>query len=196
MTPEPSGFTPKISRDPPICPPEGGGGYPRGHAGSGESRITTPKTVAAILDSPLTSLASRILATSLFWMEFLNHMSDLHGLYAYVAALGFQPFWLIMGLSLFVQAVGSALVIADRMAWLGAGMLAVFTLLTVPIAHHFWDMTGAMATIERLFSEEHLSVIGGLIAVCVASRAQARRRAELTVAACPPLSGVALRSKP
>jgi len=138
--------------------------------------MMTPKAVAAILDSPLTSLVARILATCLFWAEFLNHIHDLPGLQAYVAALGIRPFWLVMGLSLFVQAVGSVMVIADRMAWLGAGMLAVFTLMTVPIAHHFWDMTGPMAAVERLFSEEHISVIGGLIAVCVASRAQATRR--------------------
>jgi transmembrane protein len=135
-----------------------------------------PKAVAAILASPLTSLLSRILATCLFWSEFLNHMHDLPGLHAYVVGLGMRPAWLVMGLSLFVQVVGSALVIADRMAWLGAGALGVFTLLTVPLAHHFWDMTGPMAVVERLFSEEHLSVIGGLMAVCVAS--QARRDAE------------------
>ncbi|HEY1930147.1 MAG TPA: DoxX family protein [Caulobacteraceae bacterium] len=140
--------------------------------------MTQPKAIAAILASPLTSLLSRILATCLFWAEFLNHVHDLAGLHAYVVGLGIRPFWLVMGLSLFVQAVGSTLVIADRMTWLGAGMLCAFTLLTVPIAHHFWDMTGPMAVVERLFSEEHLSVIGGLIAVCVASHARrdAKRR--------------------
>jgi transmembrane protein len=134
--------------------------------------MTQPKAISAILASPLTSLLSRILATCLFWSEFLNHVHDLPGLHAYVVALGVRPFWLVMGLSLFVQAVGSALVIVDRMTWLGAGMLGVFTLLTVPLAHHFWDMTGPMAVVERLFSEEHVSVIGGLIAVCVASQAR------------------------
>ncbi len=132
----------------------------------------TPKPIAAILASPLTSLASRILATCLFWAEFLNHIDDLAGLHAYVVDLGIQPYWLIMGLSLFVQGVGSALVIANRMVWLGAGMLSVFTVLTIPLAHNFWDMTGTMAIVERLFSEEHLSVIGGLIAVCIASQTQ------------------------
>jgi transmembrane protein len=122
--------------------------------------MSTPKVIAATLASPLTSLAARILATCLFWAEFLNHIQDLPGLHAYVVALG------------------SVLIIVDRMAWLGAGMLAVFTLLTVPLAHHFWDMTGTMAVIERLFSEEHMSVIGGLIAVCVASHAQAQLQAQ------------------
>jgi transmembrane protein len=140
--------------------------------------MTQPKAIAAILASPLTSLLSRILATCLFWAEFLNHMHDLPALHAYVAGLGVRPVWLVMGLSLFVQAVGSALVIADRLTWLGAGILGVFTLLTVPIAHHFWDMSGPMAEVGRLFCEEHLSVIGGLIAVCVASQAQARVRSQ------------------
>jgi len=68
------------------------------------------------------------------------------------------------------------MVIANRMAWLGAGMLGAFTVLTVPLVHHFWSMTGSAAQVELMFSEEHVSVIGGLIAVCVASHAQAARR--------------------
>ena len=34
-----------------------------------------------------------------------------------------------------VQIVGSALIIWGRAAWLGAGMLGIFTALTIPIAH-------------------------------------------------------------
>ncbi|MDB5419602.1 MAG: DoxX family protein [Phenylobacterium sp.] len=59
-------------------------------------------------------------------------------------------------------------------------MLATFTLLTIPLDHDFWNMTGLAATQARLESEEHLTVIGGLIIVSIHSflrgeRGQSRR---------------------
>jgi transmembrane protein len=42
-------------------------------------------------------------------------------------------------------------------------MLSLFTLATIPLVHHFWTMTGAAAVQARLESEEHITVIGGLI---------------------------------
>lgn len=134
------------------------------------------RAVEGVLDSAITSLASRLLVTFLFWCEFLNHIRDLNGLHAYVAMVGLKPIWLVMALSLLVQGVGSLLVVLGRKVWLGAGMLGVFTLLTIPIGHPFWTMTGQMAVIERLFSEEHLSVIGGLMAVSILSRREQRDR--------------------
>jgi transmembrane protein len=66
-------------------------------------------------------------------------------------------------LTILILIIGSALVIDGRLAWLGAGMLGLFTLATIPLAHHFWTMTGQAAVQARLESEEHITVIGGLI---------------------------------
>lgn len=41
----------------------------------------------------------------------------------------------IAALTIAVQLIGSAQVIHGRFAWFGAGMLAVFTLATIPIVH-------------------------------------------------------------
>ena len=65
----------------------------------------------------------------------------------------------------YFESLGSALVIANRWAWLGAGMLAVFTALTIPIAHNFWAMQEPMRTLEFHFVAEHITVIGGLMVV-------------------------------
>ena len=94
----------------------------------------TPKYIAAILDASLTAFIARLLLTFLFWVEFANHISDLSGISRYVVGLGIRPYWLVLGLSLFVQFVGSALIICNRHVWLGAGMLGAFTVLTIPIA--------------------------------------------------------------
>ena len=44
-------------------------------------------------------------------------------------------------------------------------MLAVFTALTIPIAHNFWAMQEPMRTIECHVVAEHITVIGGLMVV-------------------------------
>jgi transmembrane protein len=71
---------------------------------------------------------------------------------------------------IFVQLAASALAISGRYAWLGAGALGVFTVLTIPIAHAFWSMTGETAFFEMLVAIEHLSLIGGLMLVAIPTR--------------------------
>ncbi len=68
------------------------------------------------------------------------------------------------------QIGGSLLVILNRYAWLGAGALAVFTALTIPIAHNFWAMEEPMKTLEFYVVMEHITVIGGLMVVAWKSR--------------------------
>jgi transmembrane protein len=55
-------------------------------------------------------------------------------------------------------------------------MLGLFTLATIPLVHHFWTMTGAAAVQARLESEEHLTVIGGLLLASILAHLENRRR--------------------
>jgi transmembrane protein len=58
-------------------------------------------------------------------------------------------------------------------------MLAVFTVLTIPIAHHFWTMEEPFRTLEFFFVMEHITVVGALMVVAWASvlqRVPARQR--------------------
>jgi transmembrane protein len=80
-----------------------------------------------------------------------------------VRGYGLEPAGLMAALTIALLLVGSALVIDGRLAWLGAAMLGLFTLATIPLVHHFWTMTGDAAVQARLESEEHVTVIGGLI---------------------------------
>jgi transmembrane protein len=82
---------------------------------------------------------------------------------------GFQPTWLVAALTIAVLLAASALIIFDRLVWLGAGMLAVFTVMTILLVHDFWNMSGLEATLTLLEDEEHLTVIGGLIIVAIHS---------------------------
>jgi transmembrane protein len=130
----------------------------------------TPRFVAAILRSKWLWHLSRVLVSFMYWYAALGFLTDFSGAQATMAQqTGIQPAWLIAGLTIAVQLTGSALIILDRAVWLGAGMLATFSLLTILLVHHFWTMTGTAASAAMLESEEHLTVIGGLIAVSIHS---------------------------
>ncbi|MEY1660917.1 DoxX family protein [Isoalcanivorax beigongshangi] len=102
---------------------------------------------------------------------------------AEVAAAGLQPAALYTLASAVVLLVGSALLFTVRWVWLGAGALAVFLVLTILLVHRFWALEGAAAQTALLMTLEHLSVIGGLMALAVAGqlrqRGSVRRDAEV-----------------
>jgi transmembrane protein len=105
----------------------------------------------------------------MYWYAGIGFVLDFQAAQQIMSAAGIQPAWLVAALTILVELGGSLLIILDRMVWLGAGALAAFTLLTIPLVHHFWNMTGAAAVQAKLESEEHVTVIGGLVIVSILS---------------------------
>src|SRR5665213_1559645 len=122
-----------------------------------------PRPIVAILDSAAVSLIGRILLTLMFWTSGIAKIIDWKGGLGDMAHFHLNPPAAFSAATLVVQLVGSALVIWGPYAWLGAGALAVFTALTIPIAHPFWTLTGQAATLEMYTALEHVSIIGALI---------------------------------
>ena len=117
-----------------------------------------------------------VLLTFLYWSSALALAIDFNNTKSMMAHLGLTPAAAFAIATIIVQLGGSLLVIlGGRFVWLGAGALAVFTLLTIPVAHRFWEMTGEAAFHEKLLVIEHLTVIGGLMLVSIA--AELRRKA-------------------
>ena len=105
-----------------------------------------------------------ITVTFMFWWSGFTKLADFPATLGEMAHFGLNPPWLFAVGTIVIQLAGSALVIGGgRFAWLGAVPLALFTLASIPIAHHFWDMSPGMAFGERLIAEEHLSVVGVLL---------------------------------
>lgn len=125
--------------------------------------------VYPILESRITWLIARIMITFMFWINGLRFLVDFSGAKTTMAANGFSDPAAIAGLTIVVALLGSLIVIQGRYAWFGAGMLGVFTLLTIIMVHDFWNMTGSAAIQAQLESEAHLSMIGGLIIVSALS---------------------------
>ncbi len=136
------------------------------------------KFVDTILESDWLWHLSRVVITFMYWYAGLGFLFDFAGAQAMMDSYGFSPVWLIAALTILVQVGGSILIILDRFVWFGAGALGVFTLMTIPLVHHFWTMTGAEAMQAKLESEEHLTVIGGLIIVSILSHVRRQWKAQ------------------
>lgn len=137
-----------------------------------------PTALARLLETPLFLLLARIVLTFVFWGAGLAKLLDFQGGTAEMAFFGLEPAGPMNALVVATLLIGSALVILDRHAWLGCGMLAVFTVLTIPIVHHFWSMEGAEALAHFHTATEHVSVIGALMVMAILSHrtTQARTR--------------------
>lgn len=130
----------------------------------------TPSILAGLLASPVFGVFARILLTFVFWSAGLGMAADYSGTLGVMAHFGLQPAAVFAPLVIVVLLVGSALVIFNRAAWLGFGMLAVFTALTIFIAHPFWTMEGELRTAEFHVVMEHITVIGALMVGAILCR--------------------------
>ncbi|QTC00160.1 DoxX family protein [Alcaligenes sp. SORT26] len=132
--------------------------------------------IQEILRSRMFYVLATLLLTYIFWWSGLSKIWDFNAAKMEMAHFGLEPQALFAVLTITVQLLGSWLIIsASRLAWLGALMLSVFTLSTIPLAHRFWEMEGLQAFLEQALVQDHISVIGGL--AVAAALAHARRQA-------------------
>jgi transmembrane protein len=130
------------------------------------------------LHHPALALLARIALTFPFWGSGVTKILYFDSAIAEMAHFDLRPAILFGVATIAVQLLGSILIIANRLAWLGAGALAVFTGLTVILVHHFWSLTEEpFRTIAFHTATEHVGIIGGLIAISIlgARRPPAKR---------------------
>lgn len=129
-----------------------------------------PPIIAAILGSTAFLVFARILLTFVFWSSGLAKLIDFNTNAAVMESFGLEPGWLVNAATLALQVGASAAIILNRGAWLAAGALAVFTMLTIPLVHPFWTKTGEEAFRDLTVALEHISLIGGLALAAILAR--------------------------
>ena len=129
--------------------------------------------VHATLQSKWLWLLARLLLVVVFVSSGLAKLLAYEEGLAEMRQAGLEPDWFFNIAVAITLLGGSALILLDRHAWLGAGALAVFLLLTVPIVHRFWDLPEGRAQISLYFALEHLSVVGGLLTAAIAGHLRA-----------------------
>jgi len=128
------------------------------------------QSIIRILDRPAISVLARLLLTAPFWLSATSKSVHFDTGVAEMARAGLEPAIGFNLATIAVQLAGSLLIIGGRYIWLGAGMLIVFTALTVPLVHHFWTMTNEpFRTIAFHTVIEHVGLIGGLLGIAVLS---------------------------
>jgi transmembrane protein len=129
---------------------------------------------ARLMDAGWFAVLARVLVTFPYWSSGISKTVDFRGGVAEMALYGLHP-PLVFNIAVIVcMLVGSALVIANRAAWVGAGALGVFTALTIPVVHDFWTMSGKEAQTELFFVVEHIGLIGGLMLAALLSHRPGR----------------------
>lgn len=125
-------------------------------------------SIERLLRRPTAAFIARTAVTFPFWASGIVKLVDFGGALAEMAHFGLHPATLFAVATIAVQLGGSFLIIVDRLAWLGAGALGVFTGLTVIVAHHFWSIAEEPArTIAFHTAMEHVGIIGGLVAIAI-----------------------------
>ena len=125
------------------------------------------------LDSKALSLIGRVLLCSAFLQSLYDKANFQHAM-GEMAHFNLQPAAVFAAATIAVQLIGMILIIWGRYAWFGAGALGIFTALTLPIAHNFWDLTGPERMNQVFFFYEHVSVIGGLILAAILCRREGK----------------------
>ena len=125
--------------------------------------------VLSILRMAWAGYVTRGLLTFMFWSSGLAKLLDVDAGLAEMQHFGLLPDWLFYGATVAILLGGSLLVILDQWTWLGGGILAVFTVLTIPIAHDFWTMQEPLRTMEFHVVMEHITVVGALLFAIYAS---------------------------
>lgn len=136
-----------------------------------------PRFVDAVLDWPPTWFLARLLLVGAYLVGGLAKLADWPGAVAEQAHFAMHPPALWAGITIAVELLGPALILAGRLVWLGAVMLGVFTVLAACKANAFWTMTGAerFAATNAFF--EHLGLAGGFVlAALVAQHARREGR--------------------
>lgn len=131
--------------------------------------------IGRFLKLPIVALFARVALTLPFWGSGVAKLVDFDAGVGEMAHFGLEPAIVFNLATVIVQLGGSLLIIANRLVWLGAGALGVFTGLTIVLVHHFWSMTDEpFRTIALHTATEHVGIIGGLIAIAVlAARSRA-----------------------
>jgi len=126
-----------------------------------------PRLVATILDWPATWFLARLALVGAYLLGGLVKLANFPTAIAEQAHFGMTPpaFW--AALTIAVELIGPALILAGRWVWLGAGMLGVFTAFAAITANAFWTMQGQDRFMATNAFFEHVGLIGGFVLVAL-----------------------------
>ena len=127
--------------------------------------------VVAILSHPAAVVVGQIILTSFFWIAGLFGIFNFRAVVRDTADFNLPAPVFFAAATVACQLIGSALIVTNfhGYGWFGAAMLAIFTLITIPVAHAFWKFEEPRRSQELYIAFEHITVIGALFLSAVLS---------------------------
>lgn len=127
----------------------------------------SPNWVSMILRWPLLWPAARLALVSAYILGGFAKLLDFPGAVAEQTHFGLAPGWLWAASAIAVELGGSALVVVNRLVWLGAGGLGVLTFVAMLTANAFWTLGGHERFMAMNAFFEHLGLIAGLVVIAI-----------------------------
>jgi uncharacterized membrane protein YphA (DoxX/SURF4 family) len=125
--------------------------------------LVAPEFVRAILEWPWTWPIARFALVVTILASGLSKTANFPGGVAEMAEAGMPAPAAMALLSIFVELIGSTLVLIGRWVWLGAGMLGVFTAIGAVTAHAFWKVSGPDRKEATAVFLMHFGLIAALV---------------------------------
>lgn len=143
--------------------------------GGRRARGGTPALLAAILEWNGLGPLARLALASPFAVSGVVKLLDFDGATGEVAGLGVGAPALVAALVIISQLAGSALFLTRRWCWLGAGLLAGFTVVATLLAHAFWTLDGPERGRQAATFLEHVAIVGGFAAAAALTHRRGAR---------------------
>ena len=115
----------------------------------------------------LALLVSRILLTSLFILFGWSKITGFSGTVGFMEHEGLPAPMLATIIAVIMEFVVGILLLVGFFTRPLAVLLAIYTIATAFIGHHFWTMTGADQMANMIDFYKNISITGGLIALAV-----------------------------
>lgn len=113
-------------------------------------------------------LIGRILLAAIFIISGATKFYALGATAAYFAAKGLPVSWLLAPVIAVVELVlGLAIVVGFKTRWVALA-LAAFALLTIPVAHDFWNMVDQERDMNQINALKNLALVGAFLILAAA----------------------------
>ncbi|MGJ3439475.1 DoxX family protein [Pseudomonas sp. Je.1.5.c] len=134
-----------------------------------ESQMT--EFAASLLSSPILMIVARAVLASFFLAAGIFGIFNFPAVVQEMTDASLSAPKLLAVATVATQLIGSVLLITNvlGLSWLGAIMLAVFTLLCIPFGHPFWQFEEPQRAQHLQIALEHFALSGGLVIAAIAS---------------------------
>jgi uncharacterized membrane protein YphA (DoxX/SURF4 family) len=133
-----------------------------------------PRWVAAVLAWPGTWFVARLVLTGAYLLGGLTKLLNFSAAVAEQEHFGLHPGWFWATVVIVTELGGSLLIVLDEALWLGAGALAVLTLVASFLANDFWHLEGQARFMATNAFFEHLGLVAGFALAALHSSAKLR----------------------